>query len=69
MINIIRNIIVGVMLAAVAYCITAAGYDWYIDQLKASGGFIAAKDVVGAQIAPWGFAILLFAGYLKLTSE
>lgn len=65
----LRHIFIGIVLGAITYCIAASAFEWYIDQLKSSGGFVAAKDIVGAQIAPWGFAITVFAGYLKLTLE
>ena len=65
----IRHILIAVILGIIAYCIAASAVEWYIDQLKASGGMVTARDLVGAQFTPFGVAIMVFAGYLKLVLE
>jgi hypothetical protein len=65
----IRHIFIALCIACVAWCIAQAGAEWYIDQLKESGGMVTARDLVGAQFIPWSAAILVFIGYLKLTLE
>jgi hypothetical protein len=65
----IRHIFIALCLAGIAWCIAQSGAEWWIDQLKESGGMVTARDLVSAQIVPWSAAILVFIGYLKLTLE
>jgi hypothetical protein len=65
----LRHIFIALFLAGVAYCIAASATEWWIDELKSSGGMVTARDLVGAQFTPWGAALLVFGGYLKLVWE
>lgn len=67
--KLIRHILIALCLAGVTWCIAQSGAEWYVDQLKESGGLVTARDLVGAQFIPWSAAILVFAGYLKLVWE
>lgn len=49
-----------------AFIITEAIAGWYIDELKHSGGFVTAKDLVGA---PWLFAVVAFGGTITFMSK
>ena len=64
--NFIRHILIGLLVAAIAYCFASAGAEWYIDQLKESGGMVAAESILGAKVAPWIIALFCFVGYMKI---
>lgn len=65
----IRHIFIALCLAVIAWCIAQSCAEWWIDQLKESGGMVTARDLVGAQFIPWSAALIVFGGYLKLTLE
>lgn len=67
--KLIRSIMWSIVIAFLAYFLTLAAADWYVDQLKSSGGFVTAKDLVGAKWMPGIVALLAGIGTLMFLND
>lgn len=61
-----RHILIAISLAGLAWCIGQSVSEWYVDQLKSTGGMLTASELFGAQCIPFAIAIFVFCGYLKI---
>lgn len=67
--KLIRAILWSIVIAFLAYFLTLAAADWYVDQLKASGGFVTAKDLVTAKWMPGVIAVLAGVGTVVFLND
>jgi hypothetical protein len=67
--KLIRHILIAICLASIAWCIGQSIAEWYVDQLKSSGGIVTASELLGAKFIPYAVAIFVFGGYLKIATE
>lgn len=67
--NLIRHILIALCFAGIARCIGQSVAEWWVDQLKESGGMVTASGLLGSRFIPCGFAIFVFCGYLKIVAE
>lgn len=67
--KLLRHILIAISLAFIAWCVGQSIADWYVDQLKESGGMVTASELMGARFIPYGFAIFVFSGYLKIATD
>lgn len=67
--KLIRAIQWSIVRAFLAWFRTLAAADWYVDQLKASGGFVTAKDLVTAKWMPWVIAVLAGVGTMVFLND
>lgn len=67
--KLIRSILWSIVAAFWAYFLTLAVADWYVDQLKSSGGFVTAKDLVTARWMPVVISVLAGVGTLVFLND
>lgn len=67
--KLLRHILIAISLAFIAWCIGQSIADWWVDQLKESGGMVKASELMGAKFIPYGIAIFVFSGYLKIATD
>jgi hypothetical protein len=65
----LRHVFIALCLAGIAWCIGQSIAEWWIDQLKESGGMVTASELMGAKFIPWSIAALVFGGYIKIATE
>jgi hypothetical protein len=67
--KLIRHILIALCLAGIAWCIGQSVAEWWVDQLKESGGMVTASELLGAKFIPYTIAVFVFSGYLKIVTD
>lgn len=63
------KLILSILIAFCAYFLTLVAAELYIDELKASGGLVTAKDLVTAKWMPVVIAVLAGVGTLVFLND
>lgn len=67
--KLLMHILIAICISCIAWCIGQSISDWYLDQLKSSGGMVTASEIIGAKYLPIAIAIFVFCGYLKIATD
>lgn len=61
-----RHILIALLLAAIAYCIGQSISEWYVNQLRSTGGMVTASELIGAKFIPLTISVIVFFAYFKI---
>lgn len=66
MLKLARHIAIAIILSAIAWCIGEAVAEWYIGQLKSTGGMVTASELMGVKFIPLTISVIVFFAYFKI---